>query len=236
LIANNNDQEEALNVVFSQFGLNDIATLQELVKVEIITGDNLWQKWQSTGLEGEGITVTGEKIIEVTNLETAKLLNIPFDAHSYEPIAIRTTVFASSGKSSANLNLPENFEFLITHESAQTDRSINSPSACLFTLKNVAQYWDNSPITQTAINLQISPNPFQHQTNITISLPQAYQSVNLSIYNTQGQLVQAILTNQQLAQGKQTYTLTSDNLTEGIYIIALQADDQSIVKKVLKIK
>lgn len=79
LIANNNNHAQDLNIVFAELGLGDVAALNDLMKVELITGNDLWQRWESTGFEGQGISIKGEHLIEVTDLNTAKLLNIPFD-------------------------------------------------------------------------------------------------------------------------------------------------------------
>ncbi len=85
------------------------------------------------------------------------------------------------------------------------------------------------------------PNPFNPETVISFSLPEASQ-VNMDIYNMLGQHV-AKLVNSEMAAGKHNVTWNATNrfsnnirITSGTYIYKLKAGNFSEVKKMLLLK
>ncbi|MBL7784950.1 MAG: hypothetical protein JNM36_03535, partial [Chitinophagales bacterium] len=94
LIANNNDYVKNLDITLDKISEGSTEALEQLMYIDLIPGDELWQKWESTGFKGEGIQIIAEKVIRVTNLETAKLLDIPFDAKEFEPLKIKVTIIS----------------------------------------------------------------------------------------------------------------------------------------------
>jgi hypothetical protein len=72
------------------------------------------------------------------------------------------------------------------------------------------------------------PNPANHRTLITYSIPAAGQAT-FSVYSISGQLLlsQSVAAN----SGENTLELNTDKLAAGIYFYALEFNKQRIVKK-----
>ncbi|SMO72811.1 CHRD domain-containing protein [Gracilimonas mengyeensis] len=78
------------------------------------------------------------------------------------------------------------------------------------------------------------PNPFNPTTEITFSLAEAGQAT-LTVYNMLGQEV-SVITNQRLNAGQHTVNFDASNLSSGIYLYRLTAENQTISKKMTLIK
>ncbi|HNL06428.1 MAG TPA: trypsin-like peptidase domain-containing protein, partial [Chitinophagales bacterium] len=166
LIANNNDYVKNLDITLDKISEGSTEALEQLMYIDLIPGDELWQKWESTGFKGEGIQIIAEKVIRVTNLETAKLLDIPFDAKEFEPLKIKVTIISYTGKRPSVADLPDEYKFRVSHRASRPTEqgSINPPTDCLFTVKDIAKY--GSTALPTEISLKVYPNPFKDQLNI----------------------------------------------------------------------
>ncbi|MBD3232265.1 MAG: T9SS type A sorting domain-containing protein [candidate division Zixibacteria bacterium] len=78
------------------------------------------------------------------------------------------------------------------------------------------------------------PNPFNAQTNISFSLPEA-GNVRLNVYNLLGQNV-ATLVDGNMSAGQHTVNWDAANHASGVYLYKLQANDQVITKKMHLLK
>lgn len=78
------------------------------------------------------------------------------------------------------------------------------------------------------------PNPFNPATTIKFSLP-AKENVNISIYNTLGELVNEIV-NAEFDAGFHTVNFNASNLSSGVYIYRISAGNFSDVKKMMLLK
>ncbi|MBK6612492.1 MAG: hypothetical protein IPG29_17085 [Sphingobacteriales bacterium] len=103
------------------------------LEISLILSPQLWNNWVQTGQQGEGITLLTQREVRIDNYATAKLLNIPFAAYERQPIAIKTTILTSGGKTTTN------------------QLSINNP-VFRFTLPTKAA--TNKPLTQ-AVNANL---------------------------------------------------------------------------------
>ena len=75
-----------------------------------------------------------------------------------------------------------------------------------------------------------APNPFEMETEFVYYLPETVVSVQIRIYNTQGQLVE-VINNMPVTQGKHKVTYTNNRLSTGIYYYeweAVRENKQSI--------
>lgn len=82
-------------------------------------------------------------------------------------------------------------------------------------------------------NLSVSNNPMAQMAAVRFELP-ASTTLSLGLYDAQGRLVQALLTETRLAVGQHRYELPYNGLTKGIYFLHLQATDgRLVVKKIL---
>ena len=231
-IANNNNSIKNLDITLDKISDGSIEALDGLVQIDLIPGDELWQKWQSTGFKGQGIQIIADKLIRVTNMETAKLLDIPFDPKEFEPLKIKITILSYSGKKTpVNAVPPDTYRFKISHRSSNPNIEISKPSACLFELKNIQQY-AQTPMP-AGIELKCYPNPFKDQINIEFLLP-TDAPVSLFLYDMQGKLVHTVLDNTTLTAGLNTYTINSNDLPKGMYICRLLANNQAMAKKIVK--
>jgi hypothetical protein len=85
LVLNNNDDVQHLDVLFDKISGGSTEALDNLVEISWVLSPDLWAKWESTGKQGEGIQEIGEREVKITDMETAKLLNLPFDPREFQP-------------------------------------------------------------------------------------------------------------------------------------------------------
>lgn len=90
---------------------------------------------------------------------------------------------------------------------------------------------ENDPFEKQISNF---PNPFNEKTNIQFNLKQT-EKVNLSIYNTVGQIV-STLVDENLPQGIHTIEWVPKNLSNGIYLCRITIGRQSAATKIILIK
>ncbi len=76
------------------------------------------------------------------------------------------------------------------------------------------------------------PNPFNPTTTIRFSLPQS-ASVTLTVYNMLGQKVAALVENEVLTAGEHSMSFEAGNLSTGVYIYLLAADDFTSYQKMI---
>jgi hypothetical protein len=78
------------------------------------------------------------------------------------------------------------------------------------------------------------PNPFNPSTNISFYLPQPL-IVKLDVFNVLGELVETVV-NGELSSGFHTVTFNGRNLSSGVYLILLEANEFKLSKKMLLLK
>ena len=78
------------------------------------------------------------------------------------------------------------------------------------------------------------PNPFNPVTNIEINIPEL-SSVNVSIYNIQGQLVETLI-NKSLQAGNHHILWNGKSFPSGVYFLAMNSSDFSQVEKLMLVK
>ncbi|MBM4176920.1 MAG: T9SS type A sorting domain-containing protein [Ignavibacteria bacterium] len=79
------------------------------------------------------------------------------------------------------------------------------------------------------------PNPFNPSTKISFDLPEAAR-VTIKVYNTIGQLVATLASNEFLNAGSYERTFDASGLPSGIYIYQLNSDKFNSYKKMLMVK
>ena len=82
--------------------------------------------------------------------------------------------------------------------------------------------------------MNVSPNPFNPETKITLSLTEA-EHVSLRIFDINGRIVSE-LTNSHLPAGDHEFIFAADNLANGIYFARLSAGNSQQTAKLLLIK
>lgn len=233
-IANNNNEAKHLNILLDKISEGSSEALEQLLKVEIIPSEKIWQRWTETGRKAEGVQVVADRLIRITNLETAKLLDIPFDPNDKEPIAIKITILLpETGKKPTLSNLPNTYKTLLTHAAFDPNDEIRKPTACVFQLNDLQKYGETEINEQTSI-LQIEPNPVQSGTKINYFLPAA-TTVTLCLYDTQGRIIKNLLPKSNSLGGWQTVWLDTDGLTTGVYIVQLKTQTGNLIQKMVKL-
>ncbi|NOZ61909.1 MAG: T9SS type A sorting domain-containing protein, partial [Calditrichaeota bacterium] len=94
---------------------------------------------------------------------------------------------------------------------------------------NTSQRTVNAPIS-----LEIYPNPFNPETQISYNLPRESR-VTLSVYNIAGQKVATLAAGRQPA-GTHTAIFDGKSLPAGIYLVNLQVGRENHLQKVLLVK
>jgi hypothetical protein len=114
--------------------------------------------------------------------------------------------------------------FVIVYIDSYDDNPLNDTIRTQFEIPINVKSIDNVAIYMN----QNIPNPANHHTLITYSIPAAGQAA-FSVYSTSGQLLlsQSVAAN----SGENTLELNTDKLAAGIYFYALEFNRQQIVKK-----
>ncbi|MBM4221867.1 MAG: T9SS type A sorting domain-containing protein [Gammaproteobacteria bacterium] len=78
------------------------------------------------------------------------------------------------------------------------------------------------------------PNPFNPTTTIAYSVPET-QAVTLSVFNTNGQLVQTLV-NGMVERGEHKVVFDASSLSSGVYVYTLATANQTEMKKMVLVK
>ena len=95
----------------------------------------------------------------------------------------------------------------------------------------------NNSSIETPMDISIKsiyPNPFNPSTEIQYSINN-FTNVTISIYNINGRLIVNLVNEMQL-EGDHLIKWTPDNLSSGIYLVKLVADNNIITKKIVLLK
>jgi hypothetical protein len=123
------------------------------------------------------------------------------------------------------------------------DKSVSKAGKYYYRLKQIDNdgIYKYSNITEADFNVpsvfalyQNYPNPFNPSTIIRYDIPEN-TNVNLSVYNTLGELVQTLV-NGQVEAGSYQTVLNAGNLASGIYFYRITSDTYNSVKKLMLIK
>ncbi len=233
LVENNNDFVTNLNIKIDKISSEAVGDLGDYVYLEVILSQDLWDKWASTGFEGEGIAVIGDQKIRVLNLETAKLLNIPFEAKEFFTLGLKATAAYATGGKKPSENVPLEYRFNVTHEASDPTQKINSPSPCNFKLKGIEQLHEISNLSKPT--LRCYPNPTQNQLYIEVKIPNS-NAISLALFDIQGRKIADIVSNEQQNIGKHQYNYDMSALPKGMYVCRLQTNEHSESQKVIKLE
>ena len=91
---------------------------------------------------------------------------------------------------------------------------------------------EHTPVTNDIIN--IYPNPFNPSTQVEFRLDQS-QNIKISIFNINGELID-IISNQTYEAGYHSIKWTPSDISSGLYIVSIQADNTIYNKKLLFLK
>lgn len=78
------------------------------------------------------------------------------------------------------------------------------------------------------------PNPFVHQTTLTLTLPTS-QHAQLVVFDMLGRKVQHV-TNRMLSAGEHTFAVDAVDLSAGTYLVRLQTETQVLIQPVVVLK
>jgi hypothetical protein len=82
---------------------------------------------------------------------------------------------------------------------------------------------------------QAYPNPFNPSTTVEFSLPKS-GPVNLSVYNSLGQLVKVVLDNVSLTPGQHSYRISLGSASSGVYFYTLSQGNSRLTKSMVLLK
>lgn len=232
LMTNNNDDPRLLDLLFDDITGGSVEAFNSLLEVSFVLSPTLWEKWESTGAQGEGVQIVGTREVKISNMETAKLLDIPFDPREFQPFAIKVTILTSSGKRETLNYLPDEFSFRVTHSSSDGS-PINKPSNCLFYVNDLHKQAQS--VQTLAETLHCSPNPFSTQLNVQFYLSKA-EAVTLGLYDLQGRLVKTVQSNEILAAGTHNIRVNGQDLPVGVYLCSLTTSDKQLTEKVVLVR
>ncbi|MBS1658624.1 MAG: T9SS type A sorting domain-containing protein [Bacteroidetes bacterium] len=111
---------------------------------------------------------------------------------------------------------------------------------CSFTPPAVTSAWSPNQSFFTAAlrleapvstSLDVYPNPFQQSATITYSTANDAR-MQIALYDISGKLMK-ILVNANVSSGMHTLSLSSEGLSQGIYLLKFQVNDELIIRKVV---
>ena len=79
------------------------------------------------------------------------------------------------------------------------------------------------------------PNPFNPVLNIELEIPD-YINININIYNIRGQLVENLVSNKSFIPGYHKVTWDASEFSSGIYLMKIESNEKSIIKKITLLK
>ena len=115
---------------------------------------------------------------------------------------------------------------------AKIDTCINNSQPLVYPTPTFSKH---HPISNKNINLQISPNPFAANTNMTIQLHQADYGT-LAVYDVLGNMLEVILENNYLEAGRHEVILDGKNWEAGLYLVVFRTSRESIIKKMMRVR
>lgn len=80
-----------------------------------------------------------------------------------------------------------------------------------------------------------TPNPFNHSTQLSFTIP-TDELVTISVYNTVGQELISLTTNEFFTAGTHSVVLNGNNLTTGLYIVRFNAGSVNMTQEVVLVK
>ncbi len=227
-LKNNNNFDTNLNLVIK--GLVKVTPEQaQQLHIDIILTQSLWDRWTSTGTQGIGVQIIEPKVVRVTNLTTAKLLNIPMLADESRPFGVRITRIGNGKVELA----PTDYKFGIIHEAFDPHIIINKSSGCVFSARSKTS---NIPISTNNLALLAYPNPSDGSLSLSFNLPNTEAFVNLSIYDMQGRLVSKVFEGNDVQNGVYNFDAKTEQLITGIYVATLKTTNEQKSTKISIIK
>ena len=96
---------------------------------------------------------------------------------------------------------------------------------------------DTAVISESSnvVNINVFPNPFKDNTNITLTLQEA-GNMGLTLYNSTGQLQKQLLNYSTLNSGSYNFELKSESLENGLYYLVLHTERETLTRKIIIIK
>ncbi|MEM6318525.1 MAG: T9SS type A sorting domain-containing protein [Bacteroidota bacterium] len=91
-----------------------------------------------------------------------------------------------------------------------------------------------APIVETppSVILTAQPNPFQYETELRFSLPEA-QVTTIRLFDSVGRLVQMVLPRQRMEAGGHSVWLRNGGELRGFYFVILEMGGERVVRKVM---
>ncbi|MEM8525792.1 MAG: T9SS type A sorting domain-containing protein [Bacteroidota bacterium] len=133
--------------------------------------------------------------------------------------------------------LPEDLTYVVKTAEGKLYKMVfidfegSSTGTATFELSELGTVSSVQKVNSTFEDAQIFPNPVRENLNITYSLKQAHQNVQLELYNPSGQIVWTTQTNGNKGLNARTFVLP--DFPMGTYFLNIQAGDYSISRKVM---
>jgi len=85
------------------------------------------------------------------------------------------------------------------------------------------------------IEITVSPNPFDYNTTITVTIPEA-SNISLTVYDMLGRKIEVFADNEHYFAGEYTFTFSGQNLNSGMFYVGLISGTTQITKPLMLIK
>ncbi|NQT61625.1 MAG: T9SS type A sorting domain-containing protein [Candidatus Marinimicrobia bacterium] len=83
--------------------------------------------------------------------------------------------------------------------------------------------------------ITVYPNPFNPETKINIFVREE-GSISLGLFDIRGRQIQEILSDRTLSRGHHEFDLRGENLSSGIYFLAMEAQQNRHIQKIVKLR
>ncbi len=100
---------------------------------------------------------------------------------------------------------------------------------------------DEQPVAARLTLSANRPNPFNSSTSVSYAIPAGTKRAALRVYNVLGQSVRTLVEQSVPATGSRTISWDGQTdagtpVTSGMYLLALQADDKLLTRKIMLIR
>lgn len=210
------------------------------------TGNNgIHSRYESTmiGAYISQITYTGDPATEISNVPNY-IFSYIYENHRYvDSVLIADNAakainpsYTSAAYKAELWNKSKNFTILLFKNASHALAELIYTAWAQAGKPDVSTTAIATPQLQEEVSLsKNSPNPFSNQTTLSYSLPQHFDTVVITVTDVSGNTV-ATLCNEAKEAGDYQVVLNSVDLSQGIYIVILKADNIKIARKMILLK
>lgn len=198
----------------------------------------LWDRWSQANFEGSGFEIVSPQVVKITNQYIAKFNGITLGKNESGMLGIQ---FEYDGNNTPK----EDYNFHLSvglSDNTSENNQIGTPTHFITNVLKTPMVDETETLYKTnlkkdgALNfdfLNIYPNPVSDKLNIMFELKKDASLIAIEIYDIQLKLIKKI-TPLDLNKGGKQYSIPTDDLANGSYLLKLNIDNSYQTHKFVK--